>query len=67
MSDLVKYRKWLGALQNPEVEYDNNRKHLSDTGESCGWLLKTKQYQTFTDPQEGKHIWVHGKPGMGQE
>ena len=60
MVDLFRYRKWLGALQNPEVEYENNRKHLSDNGESCRWLLKTKQYQAFTDPQEGKHIWVHG-------
>jgi len=29
--------------------------------------LKTRRYQRFTDIQEYKHIWVHGKPGTNAE
>ena len=66
-ADLTECRKWLGAIQSPDVEYKNNRKHFTANKDSCSWLLKTEQYQIFANPRERKHIWVYGKPGTGQE
>ena len=57
----IKCRKWLGALEAKDSEYNKNH-HLLLKG-TCGWILQTKEFQALMSVEDQKHLWIHGKPG----
>ena len=57
----INCRKWLGALEAADSEYNKNRNRLLEG--TCRWILETKEFQLLMNAGEQKHLWAHGKPG----
>ena len=56
--------KWLQPTSVVEHEVLLDRNHyLSNT---CGWILRNKNFQEWITSEERSFLWVHGLPGAGK-
>ena len=59
---LIKCRKWLHPLQDPDAELNSNLNNKTEG--TCTWIQNTEEFGLAIEGDEQKHLWIKGKPGI---